>query len=132
MHYQTLTEISVKTAQGKALLNPGTIINLDPAKAKSLIVSGKIKPIEATPMSIGRLQSLEASIDAIIAETMDVIAKACNGKQFRSNDDIRKAEVEEAAIYKKVMNGNAKLDEFKTAANKWKELSLIENPIKRN
>ena len=127
MDTRSLKALSVLRLQGNSQGNHKETQSFPPETSMGTSVA-----IEISPAIDKRQQSLEASIDAIITETMDEIAKACNGKQFRSNDEIRKAEVEEAAIYKKVINVNAKLDEFKTAANKWKELSLIENSIKRN
>jgi len=82
-------------------------------------------------MTKGRQQSLEAIMEDVVAQTLDEIATSCNGKQFKSSEPIRKAEDNVTAIYKKVIDGGSKLDEFKNAVNKWKEISLTENTIQQ-
>lgn len=78
-------------------------------------------------MTKSRQQSLEAVMEAIIAQTLHEISKSCNGKQFESSDEIRQAENNLTAIYKKVIAGESKLDEFKKAVIQWKEISLNNN-----
>lgn len=82
-------------------------------------------------MTKGRQQSLEAIMEDVVAQTLEEIAQGCNGKQFKSSEPIRKAEDNVTAIYKKVIDGEGKLDEFKNAVNKWKEISLTENTIQQ-
>lgn len=72
----------------------------------------------------GRKQSLEMIMAAIIAQALDEIANACRGKQFRSTDEIRQAEDKVTVIYKKIMNGEGKLQDFQSAVKLWRNLSL--------
>ncbi len=86
---------------------------------------------KATPITKGRQESLEAILESVIAQALDEIVTACNGKQFRSSDKIIQAEGNVTVIYKKVLGGESTLDEFKNAVGQWEAFSITENTIKQ-
>ena len=110
MTYQVLTELKVKTRQGEAILTPGQVINLNPAKADSLLALGKIKQI-----------SIEETLDAILWELMDRIIETHKGRQYQATDEIRGIEEEIDRLYKEVLKGQAKLEDFRSACGDWEK-----------
>lgn len=115
MTYQVLTELKVKTKQGETILSPGQIINLNPAKADSLLAEGKIKQT-----------SLEEILDSILKESMDKIIEAHKGRQYHATYEIRTSEDEIDSLYEAVLNGQESLSDFQDAVNIW-ERRAIEN-----
>jgi len=85
---------------------------------------------KAAPLTKGRQQTIEMLVNAVIANSLNEITKACNGNQFRWNTDIRNAEDNITLLYKKVMNGEGSLQDLLDVIKLWKELSLTENSIK--
>jgi len=87
---------------------------------------------KTAPLPKGRQQSLEMLMEAVVAHALGEIAIVCNGRQFRANDEVRQAEDNIMLIYKNVMIGESKLQDYHEAVKLWKDLSLIENAIKTN
>lgn len=108
MTYQVLTNLKVKTKQGEMTLSPGQIINLNPSKAESWIAQGKIKPI-----------SSEGTPDAILSDSIDRIIEKHKGMQYKTTEEIRKAEDEADRIYKKLLQGQGSISDFQKACDEW-------------
>ena len=110
MTYQVLTTLKVRTEQGETILSPGQIINLNQSKADSLLAQGKIKPT-----------TLEETLDLILWASMDRIIETHKGKQYQATDEIRGIEEEIDRLYREVLKGQAKLEDFKKACLAWEE-----------
>ena len=110
MTYKVLTHLKVKTKQGETILTPGQIINLNPDKADSLLAQGKIKPTK-----------LEEILDSILWESRDRIIEAFKGRQYRASEEIREIEQKIDCIYNEVLQGQAKLEDFRNACLAWEE-----------
>jgi len=117
MIYQVLTEIRVKTRQGEALLTSGSMIRLDPAKASPLIESGKIKPLKSqkTLMTEARRESL---LDCMIA-TWETISRPYFKTGYKLTSEVEKAESVIVRVQSEVLEGKAKLEDFRNACIIW-------------
>lgn len=129
MTYQVLAEIKAKTRHGETGLPPGQIIRLDPAKAKPLLESGKIKPFEPepTPMTEDGRQSLKMIMDAAIRKARDEIIKACKGRQFKANDEIRRAERDIEILQVKVFTREVNVQDYTATCQRWADVSIKAN-----
>jgi hypothetical protein len=120
MTYQVLSTLKVKTRQGETILSPGQIINLNPSKADSLLALGRIKPVEQKSMTTWP-ESLEEVLNAIVLASCNRIVETLKGKQYRANDEIRKAEEDVNHLYHEVLNG---LAEYQAACQRWERLFI--------
>lgn len=136
MTYRVLTELKVKTAQGEAILPPGQLIRLDPAKAKPLIESFKIRlteseisfgngevPFWTNPYPQGtpeaRRQSREDALTALLLDSRNQIIEACKGRHYHADEKTQQMKLNIDRIWNEVIAGSAKLEDFRTACGNW-------------
>jgi|GEM_PF-2573034 len=84
----------------------------------------------AFPMTKGRRQTLELTMEAVIAKALDEIAEACNGRQLKSGESITQAEDDITLSYKEVLKGERNIQDYLNAVKSWKEISIAENQNK--
>jgi len=108
MTYQVLKTLKVKTKQGKTIIFPGQIIELNPSKAESLLAQGKIK-----------LTTIEEILDSILSNIRDRIIEEHKSKQYRATEEIRGIEDEIDRVYKAVLDSQATISDLESACEKW-------------
>jgi len=88
----------------------------------------KIRLVEkkSLPMTEARLESLQAVMDAIILTSRDRIIEAHQGRQYKANDEIRKAEHEIEELQREVLTGQVQLADFQKAVKTWELVCLEE------
>ncbi len=129
MTYQVLRELRVKTGQGETVLSPGQLIRLDTSKANPLIESGKIKPIELkkTPINEHRRKTL---LDCMTA-TWETISTPYFKTEYKLTKEIKKAESAIKKVQDEVLDGKAKLADFRNVCLEWETVvqEIINKPI---
>ena len=108
MTYQVLSTLKVKTKQGKAILYPGQIIELNPSKADALLAQGNIK-----------LTTIEEILDSILSNTRDRLIEAYKDKQYYATEEIRGIEDEIDRVYKAVLVSQASISDFESDCERW-------------
>jgi hypothetical protein len=68
-------------------------------------------------------------MDAIILNSRDNIIKACKGRSFKSNDEIRQAEHNIEKVQAEIFEGKAKLYDFCQVVDIW--LHMVKQGVTR-
>src|SRR5512137_2083844 len=115
---RVLEEIRVKSDQGETVIPPGQIIRISPVKVKSLLATGKVRPVEEPkPLREARRQSL---LDCMTA-TWETVAGPFHKMGFKPLQRTQEAESLIETIQGCVLEGNATLSDFREAVTAWKE-----------